>query len=156
MKLESYLADLAHVSDVRPCRVTIGRRTYESAFYRQTCRDGAGTFKREGLYMLGDLPSCYERSTRVAFTLPEEFNDSRLWYVATYGTSALMLNPEFARYHPCGAFVVLMPWDSAHGEIDSAGPPYDPATGRATPYARVAIGIELPEPPDLGEDSGNA
>lgn len=141
MKLTDYLSDLPHVSDVRPCRVGIGRGDAEAAFYKQTGHFDGAPYVREGLYVLGNLPACYVRSRRTVFRLPDEFGDARDWFVATYGTSALMLNPAFAAQHPCGAFYILMPW-TAREAIDAH---------ELTPYARVSIDVLLDEPADIGE-----
>lgn len=139
--VSDYLASLPGVSDVKPVTVTIGRETFSGARYTDTRHYTAGMmavqrgerkdgepYTREWLYLLGDLPKPYQRSTRVAFTMAD---DKREWYVASYhdGRDA----PAKPPFTPC---FQLAPWED-NKPIDYQ----ETIGGWRKPYRRVAASV---------------
>lgn len=93
--ISSWLHSLGY--DARPAvsPLRIGSVSYVGAEYRHD------TVQR--LYLLGDLPACYRRSSRVVFRIP---HDERDWFVATYSDAA----PSHPNRPPFGPFFILHPW----------------------------------------------
>jgi hypothetical protein len=103
-KLTDWLLSFPHVSDVREITATIKGKTYIGAHY---CDSNFNNEPR--LYLLGDLPACYRRTTKTAFVI-----DGADWYVACYMQSEPI--PErFAAYHPCGKHFMLCQWKVTDG-----------------------------------------
>jgi len=129
--------------DVRPCTVTIGKATYHGAHYRETLdiprntpahARGERKYTTEKLYLLGDLPAAYKRSSKTCFRF---IGDSRDWYVACHSTPEVVNDDRFKPYHPLGVSVMLCPWAVPDGlAIDH----YEPK-----PYARVGATIDYRE-----------
>lgn len=109
-----------HISDVRDVRVAIGRAIYDGVSYRD-----ANFANEPRLYLLGDLPAAYKRSTHTAFVIA-----GADWYVACY-MPAERITPEFAPFHPFGPHFMLCRWQVPSGEAIDA---YEPR-----PYTRVLV-----------------
>lgn len=108
---------------VEPIAITIKGTRYMGARY--TDRHDPG---RVRLYLLGDLPACYRRSSRTVFRFPGDEQD---WYIAAH-INADRITPENARFHPGGANFMLIAWD--------ASDPIDHYENR--PRTRVVVTLE--------------
>lgn len=117
-KLPQWLESLPGVSSVAPITLVIGREVFSGARYVNTRHYDAGmavvqrgehkagdAYTQEFIYLLGALPKAYQRTTRVAFTMP---GDARDWYVACYhdGRDAPHKPPFTPNF-------MLAPWTSA-------------------------------------------
>jgi hypothetical protein len=113
-----------------PVLVKIGRTEYVGAIYSQE-RDtlegsrafeaGERTYVQHGIYLLGDLPASYRRSTRTAYDL-----DGNRYYVAGY-----FPQDEPNDFHPFGRMFQLFP--------DEHGVTTNPETDE--PYPAVPANI---------------
>ena len=106
-----YLRTIPTVSEARPVKVTIGRETFEGAFYRETLAHNGEPYTTEKLYLVGTFPASYRRRRKTSYCFP---GDEREWYVACY--SPEVIKPEFAAFHPFGKTFILAPWDVPSGE----------------------------------------
>lgn len=120
-RLATYLESLA-CTNLRKLHITIRKTTYEAVEYVQPDTDG-----RKRIYVLGELPRCYVRSSRTCFRVPGSKADH---YIACY-MSAARITPEFAQFHPFGANFMLLTWD-----LPDAIDRYD-----RTPYTRIAMAV---------------
>lgn len=119
-QLTEYLTTLSRICNVQSVQVTIKGTVYEGASYDDGRTQGI-------LYLLGERPNCYKRSTRTVFVI----NDVD-YYIACYMEGA-KITSQFAAYHPCGANFQLRRWSVPNGgAIDQ----YE-----LTPYARVQASI---------------
>lgn len=122
--------------DVSPVRVTIGKSTYEGAEYRQK-RLHKGkpysdsedwipieTYEVHALYLLGELPASYRRSSKTCYV---RNGDGRDWFVAGYYDKA-DVNP----LQPFGRHFLLQPW--------TADLPIDQEEGK--PRERMRIDVQ--------------
>lgn len=119
-----WLASLESVASVEAVRVTIGKACFDGARYvdKQT-----GDSR---LYLLGEVPASYRRSTHVCYNFE---GDSRDWYIAYYMPRE-RLTPEYAPHHPFGPHFGLFAWSVPDGSrIDSH---------EEKSYARVAATLE--------------
>jgi hypothetical protein len=119
-KVAEWLRGCPDTSEVSPVTVTISKQTYHGAKYRQ--RGGEAR-----LYLVGDLPASYRRSTHVAYRFAD---DSREWYIGCYWQGGTVPADQ-ERYHPFGHSFILFPW--VHSE------PID--YGERKPYRRIVATI---------------
>lgn len=122
-----WLRDLPNIRDVRPCRVTIGKSTWEGASYSQVFQwqqgmDGVQQGEHKAgeeyyvrhIYLLGKAPN----TGRAGQCFPYEGKD---WFVAGYydGPNPEAIAPVESqiKHHPFGKMFMLSPWD-APGKID--------------------------------------
>jgi len=71
------------ITDVKPCKVFIGKSVYNACQYT--------TSTETRLYILGSLPASYKHSTHVKYILNNE-----VWYIGGYYQTS---NPVYDRYH---------------------------------------------------------
>ena len=98
-KVAEWLRGCPDTSEVSPVVVTIGKQTYHGAAYRQR--------GQPGIYLAGDLPASYRRSTHTCFRFAD---DSRDWFVGCYWQGA-SLRPDQKAFHPFGHSFILLPWE---------------------------------------------
>lgn len=138
MSLLEWLTSLPRVHKAEPVRVAIGSQTYEGVKYveylyyekgmdivRRGERKDGEQYTREVVYLLGDLPREYKRTTRIAFRLPE---DQRDWYLACYHDGRDAPNKP-----PFTPNFMLMPWD-----VDQAIDHYETINGKK-PRTRIPV-----------------
>jgi hypothetical protein len=139
-KVAEWLSTLPHVADVHPVSVTIKGKVYHGARYKQTVpiAPGCPAYARgerahiaEHMYLLGELPAHYRRSTKACYAIE---GDDREWYVSSYFQDDVMVHgSKFKLHHPFGNTFMLSPWAVPDGgKIDQ----YEPR-----PYARVPLTI---------------
>lgn len=108
-------------TDVRKLRITIGKTLYDAAEYVQD--------NRKRIYVLGELPKAYLRSSHTCFRLPNSEVDH---YIACYMSGARLKEfPQYADSHQWGANFIIMQWD-----LPEAIDQYE-----RRPYARIEMVI---------------
>jgi hypothetical protein len=109
--LVQHLASLPRTS-ASPARVTIGRTTFEGAWFSQerdhlptsrAWQEGERTYTHEGFYLLGCLPASYVHRHADAYVDGE----GRRFYIGGYFQGAP--GSEFSHLHPFGRWFMLMP-----------------------------------------------
>jgi hypothetical protein len=136
-KVATWLRSLPNITDVKPCRVKIGRKEWEGAEYVhvhqwqawhravQLGEHQAGEEYTERIvYLVGDLPPAYKRANRVCFP----YGDYD-WYVTGY-----YKEPRPTQYHPFGKSFMLCPW-YIENQPDNRIDDYEP-------YRRVPMTME--------------
>lgn len=71
------------VTDIKPCKITIGRTIYNACQYIQG--------NHTGFYVIGSLPASYRHSTHIKYML-----DNKVFYIAGYYQES---NPKFDQFH---------------------------------------------------------
>lgn len=132
--LEKWLIEDCNAFDVCSVKVTIGKETWDSCYYRQNFitskRDAkvVATYEIEAFYCIGDLPKAYKRSNHLCFPY-----ESREWYIA-----GCMLKENFnlvnRGYYPFGIHFILHPWNSV---LDEGIDKYE-----GEPYKRIDLIVE--------------
>lgn len=102
-KIAAWLSghDNVVTESIVPVNVKIGKVTYPGAAYIHKIT------RQERIYLVGDLPAAYIRSSRLAFQFE---GDDRDWYVASHAAIGVENDPHYARYHPFGQDFSLSPW----------------------------------------------
>ena len=130
IEVANWLRSLPNIVNIRACRVTIGKQTWEGAYYHRvrTWEQGmdgvtrgehqAGeVFEDRNLYLLGKVP----KVKRSKSCFPWEGKD---WYVAAFYEGA-----EKTSMQPFGRNCILAPWEiekQPESTIDQyEGKPYD-------------------------------
>ncbi len=125
-KLTDWLETFEHISTVTPMTIEIQGKIYEAASYvakfntTESCdayRRGERTYWQSFIYVLGELPACYRRSSHVAFTIA---GDPSEWYVACYWPGLIyrkqLSDATPTEYQPFGPNFMLSPWNTADGK----------------------------------------
>jgi hypothetical protein len=92
-KVADHLKTLEKISNVRPCQLTIGRRTYVGASY--SLESGESCF----YLLMNELPPFYKRKEVLLI-------DGKEWYLAHYYDEG-----EKDQYHPFGNEFGLFAWN---------------------------------------------
>lgn len=135
-KLTSWLVGLPNVANVVEVTLRIGKETYQGARYHDMRKTDDGTpYTLEMVYLLGDLPSCYRRSSRTVFTNVQPC-DSREWYVVGWHDGGQRIWDAYTTPKPpFGVYFMLSPWSLPSGEkIDEME-----VRGGKKPYRRVRV-----------------
>ena len=138
----AWLQSLPKIKDVRPCRVTIGKKTFEGAYYVsihewQAGMDGVSRgehkagdeYTRRSIHLLGAVP----KHPHTCF--PFEGKD---WYVSCYmdPKTAKTLTPEQKAMNPFGVTFQISPWE-IEGQPESTIDQYE-----RSPYHRKPMTVE--------------
>lgn len=101
-QLIAYLNTLPHIHNVGPISVVIKGTEYKGAIYDD--KDN-----RNIMYLLGERPASYVRSSRTCFVINGED-----WYITCY-MEQKRITAQYAVYHPCGASFQLRRWSVPDG-----------------------------------------
>jgi hypothetical protein len=94
--------------------------------------EGRETYTQEAVYVLGDTPACFQRTSRTAFVIEGEPFE---WYVMSWVAESTASHPKFAKFHfeRKPAFQIG-PWTFEGEKIDEF---------ERTPYQRVPARLEV-------------
>jgi hypothetical protein len=142
LDVADWLRGRERVRDVRACRVTIGKKSWEGAYYVRICHWHTGQdavargehkdgeeYLELAFYVSGIVPdhkhTCY----------PYEGKD---WYIGSYSEPKIPIKPEHEEYHPFGHSFQIFPWNVPDGtKID---------TYERHRYKRIPMTVEWLEP----------
>lgn len=133
-EVANHLATLPNVRNVKPVRVTIGKKTWEGAAYEWLAKGAPGSpAEREGretwrkrFYLISKKP---EPKRKTCYT----FQDGE-WYIGGWANKATAINPQFAKYHTFGEWFDISQWKVPDGTK------IDYFTDK--PYQRVVMTVE--------------
>lgn len=122
--LTEWLVERCGCREVRKVTVKIGRVTYQGAYYEQTLNHdvpsidpgSVKTYTRVAMYLLGELPASYVRSSKTMYFFdkeecPQLRGIGYEWYVASWASKEIATSEEYGRYHyGRGPHLLLMPW----------------------------------------------
>lgn len=111
MHVVDWLKTLDHIEPAGPIGVKIGHSTYHGGAYFEKAREGS--HREPIMYLLGNLPASYKRSTHVCYRFPNETHD---WYVAGFADAAVA--SAMPQFHPFGPWFQLRQWPSGISPFD--------------------------------------